>query len=149
MVAMRDIAESRPVAALAEAFEAAGHEFALVGGPVRDALLGRQVNDLDFTTSARPDETRAILETLTKNIWDVGRDFGTIAAKVHGEQVEVTSYRADSYSGDSRKPEVEPGTWLLWFGPLLLVLVGSLVVWRILRRGADRDPISPDDKPEW
>ena len=47
------------------------------------------------------------------------------------------------------KPEVEPGTWLLWFGPLLLVLVGSLVVWRILRRGADRDPISPDDKQEW
>ena len=47
------------------------------------------------------------------------------------------------------KPEVEPGTWLLWFGPLLLVLVGSLVVWRILRRGAGRDPISPDDKQEW
>ena len=61
MVAMRDIAESRPVAALAAAFEAAGHEFALVGGPVRDALLGRDVTDLDFTTSARPDETRAIL----------------------------------------------------------------------------------------
>ncbi len=109
MVAMRDIAESRPVAALAEAFEAAGHEFALVGGPVRDALLGRQVTDLDFTTSARPDETRAILETLTKNIWDVGRDFGTIAAKVHGEQVEITTYRADSYASDSRKPTVEFG----------------------------------------
>ena len=46
------------------------------------------------------------------------------------------------------KPRVEGRTWLLWFGPLLLVLVGSLVVWRILRRGADRDPISPDDKQE-
>lgn len=109
MVAMRDIAESRPVAALAAAFEAAGHEFALVGGPVRDALLGRDVTDLDFTTSARPDETRAILEKLTKNIWDVGRDFGTIAAKVYGEQVEITTYRADSYDSDSRKPAVEFG----------------------------------------
>ena len=109
MVAMRDIAESRPVAALAAAFAAAGHEFALVGGPVRDALLGRDVTDLDFTTSARPDETRAILESLTKNIWDVGRDFGTIAAKVHGEQVEITTYRADSYAADSRKPAVDFG----------------------------------------
>ncbi|MDI6023481.1 CCA tRNA nucleotidyltransferase [Leucobacter sp. UT-8R-CII-1-4] len=109
MVAMRSIAESRPVAALAAAFEAAGHEFALVGGPVRDALLGREVTDLDFTTSARPDETRAILETLTSSIWDVGRDFGTIAARVHGEQVEITTYRADSYQSDSRKPEVQFG----------------------------------------
>ena len=109
MAALRAIAESRPVAALAAAFEAAGHEFALVGGPVRDALLGRSVTDLDFTTSARPDETRAILETLTESIWDVGRDFGTIAARVHGEQVEVTTYRADSYRSESRKPEVEFG----------------------------------------
>ncbi len=109
MDAMRAIAESRPVAALAAAFEAAGHEFALVGGPVRDALLGRSVTDLDFTTSATPDETRAILETLTKSIWDVGRDFGTIAAKIHGEHVEITTYRADSYQSDSRKPTVQFG----------------------------------------
>lgn len=109
MVAMRAIAQSRPVAALAAAFEAAGHEFALVGGPVRDALLGREVTDLDFTTSARPDQTRAILETLTASIWDVGRDFGTIAARVHGEQVEITTYRADSYQSDSRKPQVQFG----------------------------------------
>lgn len=109
MAALRAIAESRPVAALAAAFEAAGHEFALVGGPVRDALLGRAVTDLDFTTSARPDDTRAILETLTESIWDVGRDFGTIAAHVHGEQVEITTYRADSYERDSRKPEVSFG----------------------------------------
>lgn len=109
MHTMRAIAGSRPVAALAAAFEAAGHEFALVGGPVRDALLGRSVTDLDFTTSAKPDDTRAILEKLTKNIWDVGRDFGTIAAKVHGEQVEITTYRADSYQSDSRKPNVQFG----------------------------------------
>lgn len=109
MAAMRDIADSRPVASLAAAFAAAGHEFALVGGPVRDALLGRDVTDLDFTTSARPDETREILEALTSSIWDVGRDFGTIAARVHGEQVEITTYRADSYASDSRKPSVEFG----------------------------------------
>ena len=109
MAALRAIAESRPVAALAAAFEAAGHEIALVGGPVRDALLGRAVTDLDFTTSARPGETRAILETLTDSIWEVGRDFGTIAARVHGEQVEVTTYRADSYESDSRKPAVSFG----------------------------------------
>lgn len=109
MASLRAIAESRPVAALAAAFESAGHEFALVGGPVRDALLGRAVKDLDFTTSARPDETRAILAQLTENIWDVGRDYGTIAARVHGEQVEITTYRADSYHSDSRKPSVEFG----------------------------------------
>lgn len=106
---LRAIAESKPVATLAQAFEAAGHEFALVGGPVRDALLGRSVKDLDFTTSARPDETRAILEQLTESIWDVGRDFGTIAARVHGESVEITTYRADSYQSDSRKPSVQFG----------------------------------------
>ncbi len=109
MVALRAIAESRPVHALATAFSEAGHEFALVGGPVRDALLGRPVTDLDFTTSARPGETRAIIETLTKKIWDVGRDFGTIAAKVHGETVEITTYRAEIYRDDSRKPEVTFG----------------------------------------
>ncbi|MFD1203333.1 CCA tRNA nucleotidyltransferase [Leucobacter albus] len=109
MTALRHIAESPTVAALARAFADAGHEFALVGGPVRDALLGRPVTDLDFTTSARPHETRAVLESLTKNIWDVGRDFGTIAAQVHGEQVEITTYRADTYRDDSRKPEVSFG----------------------------------------
>lgn len=109
MTALRQIADSRPVATLAQAFADAGHEFALVGGPVRDALLGRPVTDLDFTTSARPDETRAVLESLTKSIWDVGRDFGTIAAQVHGEQVEITTYRADTYRDDSRKPEVSFG----------------------------------------
>lgn len=109
MAALRDIVESPAVRPLAEAFEAAGHEFALVGGPVRDALLGRAVTDLDFTTSARPDETRAILDSITSNVWDVGRAYGTIAAKLHGETVEITTYRADIYRDDSRKPEVEFG----------------------------------------
>ena len=109
MEALRTIAASAPVATLARAFADQGHEFALVGGPVRDALLGRSVTDLDFTTSARPEETRAILDSLTKNVWEVGRDFGTIAARVHGETAEITTYRADTYRDDSRKPEVSFG----------------------------------------
>lgn len=109
MDALRAIAASAPVATLAEAFAARGHEFALVGGPVRDALLGRPVTDLDFTTSARPDETRAILDELTSSVWDVGRDFGTIAARVRGEVVEITTYRAEIYRDDSRKPTVTYG----------------------------------------
>ncbi|TDP93255.1 poly(A) polymerase [Leucobacter luti] len=109
MAAMRAIAASAPVATLAEAFAARGHEFALVGGPVRDALLGRAVTDLDFTTSALPDETRAILDDLSASVWDVGRDFGTIAARVQGETVEITTYRAEIYRDDSRKPTVSYG----------------------------------------
>ncbi|QBE48956.1 CCA tRNA nucleotidyltransferase [Leucobacter triazinivorans] len=109
MQALRAIAASEPVATLAAAFAERGHEFALVGGPVRDALLGRPVTDLDFTTSARPHETREILESLTRSVWDVGRDFGTIAAQLRGESVEITTYRADTYRDDSRKPEVSYG----------------------------------------
>lgn len=109
MATLKTIAESAPVKQLAEAFNEAGHEFALVGGPVRDALLGRPVTDLDFTTSATPDETRSILERIGSKTWDVGRAFGTIAARVHGEQVEVTTYRSDVYREDSRKPEVAFG----------------------------------------
>ena len=109
MATLRAIAASPTVRQLAEAFAAAGHEFALVGGPVRDALIGRDVTDLDFTTSARPDETRELLAGLTSQVWEVGRAFGTIAAKVRGETVEITTYRADTYRDDSRKPEVEFG----------------------------------------
>ena len=109
MATLTKIAESPSVKTLAEAFHSAGHEFALVGGPVRDALLGRPVTDLDFTTSARPDETRTILDGVASKTWDVGRDFGTIAARVEGEQVEVTTYRSDVYREDSRKPEVAFG----------------------------------------
>ncbi|MEJ6488670.1 CCA tRNA nucleotidyltransferase [Leucobacter sp. USCH14] len=109
MDALRAIAGSAPVAALAAAFAERGHEFALVGGPVRDALLGRPVTDLDFTTSAHPDETRAVLDAVSTNVWDVGRDFGTIAANVLGETVEITTYRAETYRDDSRKPEVRFG----------------------------------------
>ncbi|CAD6011620.1 tRNA nucleotidyltransferase [Agreia sp. COWG] len=109
MVRLRELAESSPVAPLATAFHAAGFELALVGGPVRDAFLGRPAKDLDFTTNATPDQILAVLRTLTKSTWDIGRDFGTIGALIDDEQVEVTTYRSDSYDQQSRKPVVHFG----------------------------------------
>nr|WP_315269636.1 CCA tRNA nucleotidyltransferase [Microbacterium lemovicicum] len=104
------LTQSPVVDALARAFDAAGFELALVGGPVRDALLGRDTHDLDFTTDARPDDILRIVTPISTARWDIGRDFGTIGARVRGEQVEITTYRADSYDGVTRKPVVEFGT---------------------------------------
>ncbi|HEY0186704.1 MAG TPA: CCA tRNA nucleotidyltransferase [Cellulomonas sp.] len=104
---------------LGELFRAAGHELALVGGPVRDAFLGRASVDLDFTTSASPDQTQAILAAWGDAHWDIGRAFGTIGARRHGRRpggedvvVEVTTYRTDAYDPTSRKPEVVFGDTL-------------------------------------
>ncbi|MET0672329.1 MAG: CCA tRNA nucleotidyltransferase [Microbacterium pygmaeum] len=106
------LVESPVVSALADAFEAAGFELAIVGGPVRDALIGARTNDLDFTTDARADEILRVVKPISSAQWDVGREFGTIAARVRGEQVEITTYRADSYDGVTRKPTVEFGDTL-------------------------------------
>ena len=91
---------------LGELFEAAGHELALVGGPVRDAFLGRVSPDLDFTTDARPDEVLAVAAGWADANWDIGRDFGTIGLRKGPLQLEVTTYRADVYDRSSRKPDV-------------------------------------------
>ncbi|MFM1927188.1 MAG: hypothetical protein RLZ06_764, partial [Actinomycetota bacterium] len=96
-------------AKLGERFAAAGHELALVGGPVRDAILGRKAPDLDFTTTASPDETLAIIKPIVDAHWDIGREFGTIGARIGDDQIEITTYRADKYGRDSRKPEVAFG----------------------------------------
>ena len=94
---------------LAELFKKEGHTLALVGGPVRDAILSRLGNDLDFTTSARPDLTSKILKKWADAIWETGAQFGTIAAK-HGDlTIEVTTYRSESYDPNSRKPDVDFG----------------------------------------
>jgi len=90
-------------------FAAAGHELALVGGPVRDAMLGRQHNDLDFTTSARPDDTEKILKRWGDATWDMGREFGTIGCRKGPWQVEVTTYRSETYDPASRNPDVSFG----------------------------------------
>ncbi|PPG18080.1 CCA tRNA nucleotidyltransferase [Rathayibacter sp. AY1C6] len=106
---LRALAGTPTVTRLAEAFAAQGHELALVGGPVRDAFLGHGVHDLDFTTSARPDDIVRVVAPIAEAHWDIGRAFGTIGARVAGETVEITTYRSDSYDGVSRKPEVEFG----------------------------------------
>ena len=94
---------------LGRIFVEAGHEISLVGGPVRDAFLGRKAPDLDFTTSATPDETIAILKPHVDTHWDIGREFGTIGARMGDDTIEITTYRADKYDRDSRKPEVAFG----------------------------------------
>jgi poly(A) polymerase len=94
-------------------FVSAGEEIALVGGPVRDALLGRLHQDLDFTTSARPDTTERLLVGWADAIWDMGRSFGTIGCRKGEWQIEITTYRSDAYEPDSRKPEVEYGDTLV------------------------------------
>ncbi|MEN3122580.1 CCA tRNA nucleotidyltransferase [Janibacter sp. LM] len=94
---------------LGQRFAQDGHELALVGGPVRDAFLGRTSGDLDFTTSASPEETESILADWGDAHWDMGREFGTIGARRGSDTVEVTTYRADAYDGVTRKPVVAFG----------------------------------------
>lgn len=92
-------------------FAEAGHEFALVGGSVRDALLDRlgPHDDLDFTTSARPEEIQEVLAGWADSVWDVGIAFGTVGARKGDRILEITTYRSESYQRDSRKPAVEFG----------------------------------------
>jgi poly(A) polymerase len=94
---------------LADRFASAGHSLYLVGGSVRDALLGRLGADLDFTTDARPDAIKAILAGWADATWDTGIAFGTIGASRAGIQCEITTYRADRYDRVSRNPEVAFG----------------------------------------
>jgi len=94
---------------LAIAFKAAGFKLALVGGPVRDAILGRLGNDLDFTTDAHPKDCEKILNKWADSVWDIGAAFGTVAGKKGEITVEITTYRSESYKLDSRKPNVEFG----------------------------------------
>jgi poly(A) polymerase len=103
-------------------FEAAGSELFLVGGSVRDALLGRLGHDLDFTTPARPDAIEALLRRFSRQVWTIGKEFGTIGCRVPAEGgrgdgeddwvIEVTTFRSDAYAADSRKPAVAFGDTL-------------------------------------
>jgi poly(A) polymerase len=100
------------VGELGRLFTAAGFELALVGGPVRDAVLGRRSPDLDFATSALPDDTQRLLRRWGDAHWDIGKAYGTIGARRGDLVVEVTTYRSDRYDPDSRKPEVAFGDTL-------------------------------------
>lgn len=103
---LRVLSSQEPMSTLSRVFSEAGYPLALVGGPVRDAFLGRPVHDLDFTTSATPDVIEKLVNPVSDAVWDVGRAFGTIAARMGEMTVEITTYRSDSYDGSSRKPEV-------------------------------------------
>lgn len=100
------------LAPLAALFDDHGHTLYLVGGSVRDALLGQLSHDLDFTTSARPEVSRAILDEYADVVWDTGIEFGTLSAEKDGQQIEITTFRSDSYDGSSRNPEVQFGDTL-------------------------------------
>ena len=94
---------------LGSRFTGAGHEIALVGGPVRDILLGRGSKDLDFTTSAHPDVIERLLSGWADHVWDIGKAFGTIGCRKGEWVLEITTYRSETYDPTSRKPEVAYG----------------------------------------
>jgi poly(A) polymerase len=101
------------VARLGEVFATAGFSLYIVGGPVRDALLGTGYEDLDFTTDARPDDIEKLLRRLNPVTWDMGREFGTVGTMLRdGDQswqIEITTHRADAYEPGTRKPIVAFG----------------------------------------
>nr|WP_233438841.1 CCA tRNA nucleotidyltransferase [Kocuria varians] len=110
MTQLPDTSSLHPVSLeLGRLFDRAGHELSLVGGPVRDLLLGRDALDLDFTTDASPDQTLAIIRDWADAHWEIGREFGTIGMRKAGMQLEVTTYRAEAYDPGSRKPTVAFG----------------------------------------
>lgn len=96
-----------------ELFAAAGFELSLVGGPVRDLFLGETAVDLDFTTNASPDQTLAIVGGWADATWEIGKEYGTIGIRKGNEMVEITTYRAEKYDANSRKPQVAFGTDLV------------------------------------
>lgn len=97
---------------LGSAFDAAGHQLYLVGGSVRDALLGRLSPDLDFTTDARPEQVQQILRRWADNLWDTGIEFGTVGVGKGDRRLEITTFRADTYDQVSRNPQVRFGNRL-------------------------------------
>jgi poly(A) polymerase len=96
--------EVRPLAAR---FDAAGHRIYLVGGIVRDLVLGRPLSgDIDLTTDARPEVTTRLVRGWADAVWDQGARFGTVGLKAGDVTYEVTTHRAEAYVPDSRKPDV-------------------------------------------
>ncbi len=95
---------------LGHLFSRANHQLYLVGGCVRDTLLsGEAQRDLDFATSAPPEQTRRLLAGWAEHVWDTGARFGTISAERGGRRIEITTYRSDIYAPGSRHPDVTFG----------------------------------------
>jgi poly(A) polymerase len=112
--ALAELLDSVPaITDLGHRFGAAGMEIALVGGSVRDLLLARIGNDLDFTTSARPEQVRDLLDGWADQVWETGIAFGTIGARKGDHTLELTTYRSDVYEASSRKPAVSYGDTLV------------------------------------
>jgi poly(A) polymerase len=108
--ALRELLRVSPVAdELAHRFAAAGHQLSLVGGSVRDALLGRLGNDLDFATDARPERILDLVRPWAEGVWETGVAFGTVGARKGPYHLEITTYRSEAYSRESRKPTVAYG----------------------------------------
>jgi poly(A) polymerase len=97
---------------LGELFAKGGHRLALVGGSVRDVFLGRIGHDLDLTTDARPERVLEIVRPWADAVWTVGIEFGTVGVRKGDWQLEITTYRSESYDPKSRKPEVMYGDTL-------------------------------------
>ncbi|WP_354530470.1 CCA tRNA nucleotidyltransferase [Nakamurella sp. UYEF19] len=97
---------------LGRRFARAGHELHLVGGTVRDALLGRIQDDLDFTTDARPEQILALVDGWAESVWETGIAFGTVGVAKRELRLEITTFRTDLYDGDSRNPVVSFGDTL-------------------------------------
>lgn len=95
-----------PIQRLAESFAAHGHELYLVGGPVRDAALGRASRDFDFATDASPETSHEIVKPLARSVWLQGARFGTVGAQIGDAHVEITTFRTERYEPESRHPEV-------------------------------------------
>jgi poly(A) polymerase len=94
---------------LAARFDGAGHRLYLVGGIVRDLVLGHlrgDEADIDLTTDARPEQIKAVVDGWADAVWTQGERFGTIGIRHHGVTFEITTHRAEAYAPDSRKPEV-------------------------------------------
>ena len=107
---LRALVQRLPVSLeLGHRFAAAGFQLYLVGGSVRDALLGRLGNDLDFTTDARPEQVLALVGGWADAVWETGIEFGTVGAARDGAQLEITTFRADLYDGVTRNPAVTFG----------------------------------------
>ncbi len=97
---------SDDVLELATLFAAEGHDLYLVGGSVRDALLGRDGRDLDFTTDARPDDIERIGSGWANSAYLTGKAFGTVGLVRNHDTHEITTFRSEMYRDDSRKPIV-------------------------------------------
>ncbi|MDP9334773.1 MAG: CCA tRNA nucleotidyltransferase, partial [Actinomycetota bacterium] len=95
-----------PTQQLAARLQAAGHRAYLVGGSVRDAMLDRDIVDVDIATDARPDIIESVVRPWADAVWLQGQRFGTVGCEKGGERFEITTFRSDVYRPESRKPEV-------------------------------------------